>query len=97
MRLQPTTVAVVFIDQNDHGALTAWTASADPLNSRGKFSDGDDGRLPRRLHRAWRARSVRLSWRCSSLADVHAHGQLKGLASAVWRLRQGRRRLWLSG
>jgi cytochrome c peroxidase len=45
--LQPTVVAVVFIDQDDRGAaLGLAAAAADPLNSRGKYSDGDDGRLP---------------------------------------------------
>ncbi len=46
--LQPATVAVVFIDANDPGALTGLASSlADPLNVAGKFSDGNDGRLRR--------------------------------------------------
>lgn len=45
--LQPMAVAVAFIDQNDSGASEGLAAAIDdPLNSRGKFSDGDDGRLP---------------------------------------------------
>jgi cytochrome c peroxidase len=44
--LRPATVAVVFIDANDEGAIKGLAASlADPLNTRGKYSDGDDGRL----------------------------------------------------
>ena len=44
--LQPKPVAVVFIDADDHGASAGLAASmADPLNVRGRFSDGDDGRL----------------------------------------------------
>ena len=45
--LAPATVAVVFIDMNDRGAATGWPlALADPLNVRGVYGDGDDGRLP---------------------------------------------------
>lgn len=45
--LAPATVAVVFVDSNDDGAQTGLAAAiADPLNVRGSFSDGDDGRLP---------------------------------------------------
>jgi cytochrome c peroxidase len=45
--LQPKPVAVVFLDANDRGAAQGLElALVDPLNVRGKFSDGDDGRLP---------------------------------------------------
>ncbi len=45
--LQPKPVAVVFIDSDDPGASLGLAAAlTDPLNVRGKFSDGDDGRLP---------------------------------------------------
>jgi cytochrome c peroxidase len=45
--LLPKTVATVFTDANDRGASAGLAASiADPLNVRGKYSDGDDGRLP---------------------------------------------------
>ncbi len=45
--LIPRTVAVVFVDPSSDGAYTGISAALkDPLNSRGKFSDGDDGRLP---------------------------------------------------
>ena len=44
--LRPGTVAVAFIDIGDRGALIGLQqALADPLNGRGRFSDGDDGRL----------------------------------------------------
>ena len=44
--LRPAPVAVVFVDRDDPGAARGLTeALADPLNTRGKFSDGDDGRL----------------------------------------------------
>jgi cytochrome c peroxidase len=45
--IMPRTVAVVVIDTNDRGAaVDLAAASTDPLNSKGKYSDGDDGRLP---------------------------------------------------
>jgi cytochrome c peroxidase len=45
--LQPMLVATVFLDADDPGASVGLTeALADPLNVRGPFSDGDDGRLP---------------------------------------------------
>jgi cytochrome c peroxidase len=45
--LKPAIVAVVFLDADDHGAMTGLTAALqDPLNVKGPFSDGDDGRLP---------------------------------------------------
>jgi cytochrome c peroxidase len=45
--LQPKPVAVVFVDADDHGAKVGLAAAQeDPLNVRGSFSDGDDGRLP---------------------------------------------------
>jgi cytochrome c peroxidase len=45
--LKPMPVAAVFLDANDRGAAQGLElALEDPLNVRGKFSDGDDGRLP---------------------------------------------------
>ena len=45
--LKPTPVAVVFTDQGDTGAVEGLAAAiGDELNVKGKFSDGDDGRLP---------------------------------------------------
>jgi cytochrome c peroxidase len=45
--LRPGVVAVAFIDTDDHGAAAGIAgALIDPLNVRGAFSDGDDGRLP---------------------------------------------------
>jgi cytochrome c peroxidase len=44
--LKPAVVATVFLDAWDEGAAIGIAeASADPLNSSGDFSDGDDGRL----------------------------------------------------
>jgi len=45
--LRPTVVATVFTDSDDPGASVGLPlAKMDPLNVQGKFSDGDDGRLP---------------------------------------------------
>jgi cytochrome c peroxidase len=45
--LKPGLVATVFLDLNDSGAGQGlMLAAADPLNVKGAFSDGDDGRLP---------------------------------------------------
>jgi len=45
--LVPQTVAVVFRDTVNEGAYAGVSSALeDPLNSRGSFSDGDDGRLP---------------------------------------------------
>src|SRR5258706_14262653 len=45
--IMPRTVAVIVIDTNDHGAAVDLAAAAlDPLNTKGKYSDGDDNRLP---------------------------------------------------
>jgi cytochrome c peroxidase len=45
--IMPRRVAVVVVDTGDHGAATDLAAATtDPLNTKGKYSDGDDGRLP---------------------------------------------------
>jgi cytochrome c peroxidase len=83
--LQPTTVAVVFIDQDDHGALTGLAAAnADPLNSRGKFSDGDDGRLPKSVAPSLEGTFRTPILRCAARRPSFMHtGQLKSLSDVV--------------
>lgn len=45
--LRPGRVALAFVDEDDPGAAVGLPkALANPLNVRGAFSDGDDGRLP---------------------------------------------------
>ena len=45
--LQPKVVATVFTDSGDEGAAAGLRALiADPLNTRGAYSDGNDGRTP---------------------------------------------------
>jgi cytochrome c peroxidase len=83
--LQPTTVAVVFIDQNDPGAMAGLAADlADPLNVTGSFSDGNDGRLPAsvspKMNGAFRTPILR----CVSKRPSFMHtGQLPTLDSVV--------------
>jgi cytochrome c peroxidase len=83
--LQPTRVAVVFIDQGDKGAFTGLsTANADPLNSRGSFSDGDDGRLPKTVPASMTGAFRTPILRCSSRRPSFMHtGQLSSLSSVV--------------
>jgi cytochrome c peroxidase len=83
--LQPTTVAVVFIDQDDHGALTGLAAAnADPLNSRGKFSDGDDGRLPKSVAASMEGAFRTPILRCAARRPSFMHtGQLMSLSDVV--------------
>jgi cytochrome c peroxidase len=89
--LQPAIVAVVFIDENDRGAATGLAAAiADPLNVRGKFSDGDDGRLPMtvdpKMEGAFRTPSLRCVAR--RLSFMHT-GQMKTLGDVVAFFAQG--------
>ena len=84
--LQPVGVgpAGSFFDADDHGAKDGVAAVlADPLNVKGKFSDGDDGRLddiPEMLDGAFRTPSLR----CVSLRPSFMHtGPILTLSDAV--------------
>jgi cytochrome c peroxidase len=83
--LKPTTVAVVFIDQDDVGAAKGLaTAIADPLNTRGEFSDGDDGRLPASVPAGMTGAFRTPILRCGARRPSFMHtGQLKTLADVV--------------
>jgi cytochrome c peroxidase len=83
--LQPQDVAVVFIDANDQGAATGLAAAiADPLNVRGKFSDGDDGRLPSTVSPGMTGSFRTPMLRCASLRPSFMHtGQLSSLTQVV--------------
>jgi cytochrome c peroxidase len=81
----PVGPAANFSDPDDRGALAGLTAAlADPLNVRGLFSDGDDGRLPSAvapaLDGAFKTPSLRCVGRRPSLMHT---GQLGTLADAV--------------
>lgn len=83
--LKPQTVAVVFLDSDDHGALPGIQAALDdPLNVRGEYSDGDDGRLPAsagpELEGAFRTSMLR----CVSQRPTFMHtGHMDDLADVV--------------
>jgi cytochrome c peroxidase len=83
--LRPTTVATVFLDADDPGAAVGLKAAqGDSLNTKGTFSDGDDGRLPAALGNELTGafRTPRL--RCSSKHPSFMHtGQLRGLDEVV--------------
>lgn len=83
--LQPATVAVVFIDANDPGASTGLAAAiADPLNVRGKFSDGDDGRLPTSVAPSMNGSFRTPILRCEARRPSFMHtGQIKSLTDVV--------------
>jgi cytochrome c peroxidase len=82
--LRAAPVAVVFLDANDRGAWLGLAAAlADPLNVRGKYSDGDDGRLispTDAMDGAFRTPTLR----CASRRPSFMHtGQLRSLADVI--------------
>jgi cytochrome c peroxidase len=83
--LKPTTVAVVFLDLDDPGAFAGLTAAiADPLNVSGKFSDGDDGRLPASVDASLTGAFRTPMLRCSARRPSFMHtGQLASLSDVV--------------
>jgi cytochrome c peroxidase len=83
--LQPQTVAVVFIDADDPGASAGLaSAIADPLNVRGKFSDGNDGRLPATVGANMNGSFRTPILRCDGLRPTFMHtGQLSSLGQVV--------------
>jgi cytochrome c peroxidase len=89
--LVPQTVAVVFRDVVDEGAYGGLSAALkDPLNSRGRFSDGDDGRLPEMPGEDLRGAYKTPMLRCVSqrLAFMHT-GQIIDLGAVVEFFNQG--------
>ncbi len=83
--LLPTIVAVVFIDANDRGASEGLQQlQADPLNSLGSFSDGQDGRVPESVTESHLGafRTPRL--RCAAQRPSFMHtAQLRSLEQVV--------------
>jgi cytochrome c peroxidase len=74
-----------FLDRDDHGALEGLTAVlADPTNTRGKFSDGDDGRLPDSIPKDADGAFRTPSLRCASRRPTFMHtGQFLSLEDAL--------------
>ena len=97
--IMPRTVAVVVIDTNDHGAaVDLAAASTDPLNTKGKYSDGDDGRLPASVPADWRARFVPPTLRCVSTRPSFFHtGYVRSLEQVVEHFDSGGRSRGLRG
>jgi cytochrome c peroxidase len=83
--LKPGVVAVVFIDHDDAGATEGLAAAvADPLNVRGRFSDGDDGRLPASIDPAATGAFRTPALRCGARRPSFMHtAQLKTLTDVV--------------
>jgi cytochrome c peroxidase len=83
--LQPTVVAVVILDSNDPGAAAGLAdAIADPLNVRGTFSDGDDGRLPASVAPNMSGAFRTPALRCLARRPTFMHtGQLSSLRDVV--------------
>jgi cytochrome c peroxidase len=83
--MRPALVATVFLDVGDEGASAGLKlALRDPLNAKGPYSDGYDGRLPPGLEPAYRGafRTPRL--RCVSKRPSFMHtGQLRSLDDVV--------------
>jgi cytochrome c peroxidase len=83
--LAPKPVGVVFADRNDLGASAGVAAAiADPLNTRGIYSDGYDGRLPKtvtpNLDEAFKTPMLR----CVSMRPSFMHtAQVRTLALVV--------------
>jgi cytochrome c peroxidase len=97
--LVPQTVAVVFRDVADDGAYGGIGAALkDPLNSRGRFSDGDDGRLPEVPGEELRGAYKTPMLRCVNqrLAFMHT-GQITDLGAVIEFFNQGGSPLRLIG
>lgn len=83
--LRPKFVATAFLDDHDQGAFEALSLmKSDPLNIKGRFSDGNDGRADERSgpEATGAFRTPRL--RCVSQRPSFSHtGQLRTLAEVV--------------
>jgi cytochrome c peroxidase len=83
--LKPELVATVFIDIDDPGASAGLAAAqADALNSKGSFSDGDDGRLPSTLEPSLLGAFRTPKLRCISKRPSFMHtGHVRTLSDVV--------------
>jgi cytochrome c peroxidase len=89
--LLPEVVQQAFIDSDDQGAATGIAAAiADPLNTAGSFSDGNDGRLPAAVSPSMAGAFRTPKLRCVSLRPTFMHtGQIGTLAGVVAFFSQG--------
>lgn len=83
--LMAATVAVVFLDKDDPGAQEGLAAAiADPLNAKGVYSDGDDGRLPDTVPPGMLGAFMTPSLRCVAGRPSLMHtGQMRTLEEVV--------------
>lgn len=83
--LGPKPVGVVFADLNDKGASTGIAAAlTDPLNTKGVYSDGDDGRLPASVTPDMTNAFKTPMLRCSAMRPSFMHtAQIRTLAQVV--------------
>jgi cytochrome c peroxidase len=83
--VMPRTVAIVVIDTNDHGAAVDLAAAiADPLNSKGKYSDRDDARLPASVPGDMEGAFRTPTLRCASKRPSFFHtGYMRSLEQVV--------------
>lgn len=83
--LAPRQVQQAFVDSQDHGAATGLAAAmADPLNTLGAFSDGNDGRLPATVTPSMEGAFRTPNLRCVSQRPTFMHtGQLGTLTAVV--------------
>jgi cytochrome c peroxidase len=83
--LAPGEVAAAFIEADDHGGATGVAqAIADPLNTKGPFSDGDDKRLPASVAPSMEGSFRTPTLRCVSQRPSFMHtGQLRTLEAVV--------------
>lgn len=78
-------VATVFLNANDPGAAEGVAASnADPLNVKGAFSDGDDGRSPEDIDDSLQGAFKTPRLRCLTSRPSFMHtGQIRKLSDVV--------------
>jgi cytochrome c peroxidase len=83
--LEPKPVGVVFADLSDTGASGGIAAAiADPLDIRGAYSDGDDGRLPKTVTPELNGAFKTPMLRCVGLRPSFMHtAQIRTLAQTV--------------
>lgn len=83
--LHAVTVATTIIDPDDQGASVGLaSALADPINSKSKWSDGDDGRLPASVDPSMLGALRTPTLRCAAMRPSFMHtGQLHTLEDVV--------------
>ena len=83
--LHATLVATTVLDADDQGAAVGLAAAiADPLGSKGKWSDGDDGRLPASVDPSMLGALRTPMLRCVAMRPSFMHtGQLHTLEDVV--------------